>query len=211
MAPPGAALGDVVTVVKLVVGVVVVVDVSVFVGLPPSSEPHAVATGSITTPATRPIHAEVLRFGARDFERVVSPAVNVMSGSPPCRLVVLVFPDIANFNPQRPTFAMTGRPLSMPVSVERGADVDAGVCFLEALVRDQGQTCTLVELSERDCAARRHGGLDLGDGNRKSRTEISGVGHVAVDAFLESEAAAWLFVALPVASAEGPLPQYSLT
>lgn len=123
VAPPGAVPGDVVTGDRLVVGVVVVVDVSLFVGLPPSLEPHAVARGNIATPAIRPIHAEVLRLGARAFERMLLPAVIVMRCSPPCRPVVLVFPEIENSNPQRTTLVLTDGPLSKSRCCARGSSL----------------------------------------------------------------------------------------
>ncbi len=101
VAPPGAVPGDVVTGDVLDAGVVtVVVGVLVDVVLPLLSAPHPVARGSTATPAIRPIQADCLSRSARDCERILVSAVNLMVMLPPSRLVVAVFPEIETSNPQ---------------------------------------------------------------------------------------------------------------
>lgn len=86
-----------------------------------------------------------------------------------------------------------------------GTDVDAGVGFLEALIRHQRQPGPVVKLPERSGTAGHHGGPELGYREGETLVEVAAVGDVSVDAFLERQAGPWLVVARPVAGAVGPL------
>lgn len=84
-----------------------------------------------------------------------------------------------------------------------GSDVDAGVCFLEALFGDQCESGAVLKLSEAGGAAGDHGGFKFGDRQCQTFVEVTGVGNVPVDAFFERQSVVWLSVALPVVGTIG--------